>query len=75
MNFPPIAWRFAAAHEIDVDPEFDSCTIPLVIYSHWIMNLAESFNRIPTLLNSMRADLGGLEVGLGKAYKVLRAGV
>jgi hypothetical protein len=59
INYSPIGARFAASHELDASPMFENCTTPVVVYSQWLMNYAESFIRIPTLLNKLKNVLGG----------------
>jgi hypothetical protein len=59
IKYAPIGARFAAANELDASPTFDNCTTPVIVYSQWIMNYAESYIRVPTLLNKLKNVLGG----------------
>lgn len=48
VQHTPVQVRFAAAHEADAAPSFQSCVTPVVTWSTWIFNLAETFLRLPT---------------------------
>lgn len=50
LRFQPIVSRFAAAHEIDKDPEFEECETPVILYSTWTMNMAESLASLPPMV-------------------------
>jgi hypothetical protein len=54
VNFPPVSSRYAAQHELDAaPPSFDACRLPVVLFTPWAMNFAESFIRVPTLLSKL----------------------
>ena len=60
VNFPPVEARYAAQHELDAGPpSFDACRQPVVIFTPWAMNFAESFIRVPTLLSKLRGAWSG----------------
>lgn len=50
-----IVSRFAAPHEIDKDPEFEECEMPVVIYSGWTMNVGETMALIPPMVYNLHS--------------------
>jgi hypothetical protein len=53
----PLQLRYAASHEVDAAPVFDTCVTPVVTWSTWVFNLAETFLRLPT--NVLRLNQTG----------------
>lgn len=70
INFPPLAARFAATHELDADPTFDECTLPVVVFTPWAMNYAESMVRVPTLMTELKEALDGASLSLATPLKL-----
>lgn len=70
INYPPIAARYAAPHEFDASPTFNDATIPVVVYSPWLMNLAETAIRVPTLLMKLEDAWAGARVAAATPLKL-----
>jgi hypothetical protein len=70
VNFPPIAARFAASHEMDASPTFDECTLPVVVYTHWVMNYGETMVRVPPLMVDLKEALEGASLSLATPLKL-----
>jgi hypothetical protein len=70
INYAPLPVRFAAVRELDASPEFDNCTLPLIIWSPWIMNYAETTIRVPTLLVRLKDVLSGASVAMATPMKL-----
>jgi hypothetical protein len=70
INYPPIAARYAAPHEFDASPVFNDVTTPVVVYSPWLMNLAETAIRVPTLLMKLEDAWTGARVAAATPLKL-----
>jgi hypothetical protein len=70
INFPSISSRFASSREIDAAPVFQSCSVPVVVYTPWVMNYAEAFIRAPTLLHALGDAWNGTQVAYATPLKL-----